>query len=61
MNNNPDNEIINGLGDFKRTTDEIFLSDIKVSLDDEVKMGNDILKPYQSQYTVLSRGEIVNY
>lgn len=61
MNNNPDNEIINGLGDFKRTTDEIFLSDIKVSLDDEVKMGNDILKSYQSQYTVLSRGEIVNY
>ena len=61
MNNNPDNEIINGLGDFKRTTDEIFLSDIKVSLNDEVKMGNDILKSYQSQYTVLSRGEIVNY
>ena len=25
--------------------------DIKVSLDDEVKMGNDILKSYQSQYT----------
>ena len=61
MNNNPDNEIINGLGDFKRTTDEIFLSDIKVSLNDEVKMGNDILKSYQSQYTVFSRGEIVNY
>ena len=61
MNNNPDNEIINGLGDFKRTTDEIFLSDIKVSLNDEVKMGNDILKSYKSQYTVLSRGEIVNY
>ena len=61
MNNNPDNEIINGLGDFKRTTDEIFLSDVKVSLNDEVKMGNDILKSYKSQYTVLSRGEIVNY
>ena len=35
MDNNPENEIINGLGDFKRSTDEIFLSDIKVSISDE--------------------------
>ena len=40
MNNNPENEIINGLGDFKRVTDDIFLSDVKVSINDEIKMGN---------------------
>lgn len=61
MNNNPENEIINGLGDFKRTTDEIFLSDIQTSINDEIKMGNNLLKSYQSKYIVISSGEIVNY
>lgn len=61
INDDIDNEIINNLGDFKRTTDEIFLSDVTVSLNDEVKMGNEILKSYQSQYTVLSSGKSVNY
>lgn len=61
MNNNPENEIINGLGDFKRITDDIFLSDFEVSINDEIKMGNNLLKSYQSQYTVITSGEIVNY
>lgn len=61
MNNNPENEIITGLGDFKRTTDEIFLSDVQVSINDEIKMGNNLLKSYKSQYTVIRSGEIVNY
>tara|TARA_B100001175_G_scaffold1748_1_gene1484 strand:+ start:2979 stop:4262 length:1284 start_codon:yes stop_codon:yes gene_type:complete len=61
MNNNPENEIINGLGDFKRVTDDIFLSDVEVSINDEIKMGNNLLKSYQSQYTVITSGEIVNY
>ena len=61
MNNNPENEIITGLGDFKRNTDEIFLSDVQVSLNDEIKMGNNLLKSYKSQYTVITSGEIVNY
>ena len=61
MDNNPENEIINGLGDFKRSTDEIFLSDIKVSISDEIKMGNNLLKSYQSEYTVKTSGNEVNY
>ena len=61
MNNNPENEIINGLGDFKRTTDEIFLSDVQVSINDEINAGNDVLKFYKSKYTVLTSGNIYNY
>ena len=61
MNNNPENEIINGLGDFKRTTDEIFLSDVQVSINDEINAGNDLLKFYKSKYTVLTSGNIYNY
>ena len=61
MNNNPENEIINGLGDFKRATDEIFLSDVQVSINDEINAGNDLLKFYKSKYTVLTSGNIYNY
>jgi pSer/pThr/pTyr-binding forkhead associated (FHA) protein len=61
LNNNPENDIINGLGDFKRSTDEIFLSDVKVSINDEIKMGNSLLKSYQSEYTVIKSGKEVNY
>ena len=61
MNNNPENEIITGLGDFKRATDEIFLSDVQVSINDEINAGNDLLKFYKNKYTVLTSGNIYNY
>ena len=61
MNNNPENEIITGLGDFKRATDEIFLSDVQVSINDEINAGNDLLKFFKNKYTVLTSGNIYNY
>ena len=61
MDNNPENEIISGLGDFKRSTDEIFLSDIEISISDEIKMGNNLLKSYQKEYTVKKSGNEANY
>ena len=55
-----ENELITGLGDLKREIEGEFLSNVSVSINDEIKSGNQSYKYYTKEYTLIEYGSEVD-